>query len=290
VTWIVGAPTIFGYGFGISDVRVTLGDGTERDCLQKVHQVGQFIAGGFAGSVRIGFAMLETLAALLHTDNKESAWDPKAVAEWWPQDARDIFVQFPEEERQGQCHLMLVSTHPTENCGDGSAPARSYIHVFKSPDFQPVETIGRKLLHIGCGEYVKPCSDAVETLSNDHQFFSMMMQGEVNNSGGMVSMVGHHLTDILKRTQPHGISSHLHYCWVYRGNVIIKTNDHSTRGRWTAIPSGSGINREEGHEVSASSLAEPGGVLFQMPRLASSWEELESLLGTEGRTAVGSIA
>lgn len=92
MTWIVGAPTIFGYGFGISDVRVTFGDGTERDCLQKVHQVGQFIAGGFAGSVRIGFAMLETLAALLHTDNKESAWDPKAVAEWWPQDARDIFV------------------------------------------------------------------------------------------------------------------------------------------------------------------------------------------------------
>jgi hypothetical protein len=289
MTWIVGAPMINGYGFAISDVRVTLGDGSERDCLQKIYAVGQFIAGGFAGSVRIGFAMLETLTALLHTANKEGAWDPTAVAQWWPQDARQIFALFPEEERNSQCHLMLVSTHPSENCGDSSW-ARSYVHIFKSPDFEPVVLPGRKVAHIGCGVGVKPCTDAVETLSNDNKFFITMMQSEVNNSGGMVSSVGHYLTDILKRTQPNGISSHLHYCWVYRGKVIIKTNDHAIKGRWTAIPSGSGINRGDNQEVFTSTVAEGGGTLFQMPRIAASWEELESLLGAEGKTAVSAIA
>jgi len=36
MTWAVGTPTMFGYAFGISDVRVTLG-GTEIDCLQKIY-------------------------------------------------------------------------------------------------------------------------------------------------------------------------------------------------------------------------------------------------------------
>jgi hypothetical protein len=43
-----------GYGFGISDVRVTLGDGTEADCLQKLYPIGRYLAAGFAGSVAIG--------------------------------------------------------------------------------------------------------------------------------------------------------------------------------------------------------------------------------------------
>lgn len=280
---------MIGYGLAISDVRVTLGDGSEVDCLQKIYPVGKFIAGGFAGSVRIGFAMLETLTALLYTDNEEGAWDPTAVAQWWPQDARQVFAQFPEEERSGQCHLMLVSTHPSENCGE-SPWARSHVHIFKSPDFEPVIVPVRRFGHIGCGVSVKPCNDAVESLSNDHAFFTVMMQGEVNNPGGMGSMIGYHLTGILKGTLPSGISSYLHYCWVYRGKIIIKTNEHATKGRWTAMPSGSGIDRPESHEVFSSTLAEAGGTLFQMPKLASSWEELESLLGAEDRTAVGAIA
>jgi len=65
MTWIVGTPTMFGYSFGISDVRVTLRDGVEVDCLRKIHNVGRFIAAGFAGSVKIGFAMVDELASLL---------------------------------------------------------------------------------------------------------------------------------------------------------------------------------------------------------------------------------
>jgi hypothetical protein len=67
MTWIVGTPTIFGYGFGISDVRVTPRNGSEVDCLQKIHPVGRYIAAGFAGDVYIGFAMVEELRKLMYS-------------------------------------------------------------------------------------------------------------------------------------------------------------------------------------------------------------------------------
>ena len=55
---------MFGYSFGISDVRVTLGDASEVDCLQKAHPIGRHVAAGFAGSVKIGFAMIDELRRL----------------------------------------------------------------------------------------------------------------------------------------------------------------------------------------------------------------------------------
>jgi hypothetical protein len=46
MTWIVGTPCMFGYGFGISDIRVTLSDGSERDCLRGATHVLDFIRVG----------------------------------------------------------------------------------------------------------------------------------------------------------------------------------------------------------------------------------------------------
>jgi hypothetical protein len=77
-------PHNVGYSFALSDVRVTLANGTEFDCLQKNHPVGQFVAAGFAGSIQIAFAMLDTLSELLHTTVPTQAWIPEAVSQWWP--------------------------------------------------------------------------------------------------------------------------------------------------------------------------------------------------------------
>src|ERR1700682_5093850 len=99
MTWIVGTPTLFGYGIGISDVRVTLADGSEHDCLQKIYPVGRFVAMGFAGSVRIGFAMADVLSELLYHEDESRAWDPNAIGSWWPEDARKAFAEFPQGEQ-----------------------------------------------------------------------------------------------------------------------------------------------------------------------------------------------
>jgi hypothetical protein len=39
-------PTMWGYSIGISDIRVTLADGSEHDCLQKIYPIAQSITLG----------------------------------------------------------------------------------------------------------------------------------------------------------------------------------------------------------------------------------------------------
>jgi hypothetical protein len=136
---------MFGYGFGISDVRVTLADEREEDCLQKIYPIGRHFAAGFAGSVKIGFAMLDELRRLSTYNDERVACDPHAVLREWPACARTFFCQFEEAERMGGCHLMLVMVHPQEHVGNPAWP-RSFVHIFKSPSFEgetvPVHTLG----------------------------------------------------------------------------------------------------------------------------------------------------
>lgn len=103
-------------------------------------------------------------------------------------------------------------------------------------------------------------------------------------------MLGVSLTDILKEVQPKGVSSHMHYCWVYRGRTIIRVNDHTAKGRWTIAPLGSGINQipniEDFSIPREPALAE-GYAFFEMPKLAASWKELLEILQERGLDARG---
>ena len=61
MTWVIGAsPYAGGYGVMLSDIQVTLANGTTLDILQKAYPVGNYIVAGFAGSVRIGFELLQS--------------------------------------------------------------------------------------------------------------------------------------------------------------------------------------------------------------------------------------
>jgi hypothetical protein len=288
MTWIVGTPTMFGYGLGISDVRVTLGNGSGVDCLRKIHAVGRWIAAGFAGDVCIGLAMVEELRKLAYLQDERLACDPLLVSQEWPHYARQIFAKFSPDDRSNECHLMLISTHPQEHTGNPLWP-RSYVHIFRCPDFQaeiiPVHTLGS----IGCGSYYPTCRAAVEAFSSDPKRRALFVQGEVGTQGGMATMLGFDLTHLLLRTQPEGISSHLHYCWVYRGEIIIKTNDHTQKGRWSILESGSGINRDANAPDTSTSNLEHGATVFG-PRLAATWEELVQFLDATGAKAEGCVA
>src|SRR5262245_19208089 len=99
MTWIVRRSTMFGYAVGISDVRVSFSDGSELDCLQKIHSIGNIMALGFAGSVAIVYDMVERLTELLRNDQPHKVWVPQAVAEWWPEDAKQVFDRSPVIEQ-----------------------------------------------------------------------------------------------------------------------------------------------------------------------------------------------
>jgi hypothetical protein len=118
MTWVVGRSIPFGYSIASSDIRVTLGDGREVDCLQKIYAAGPFIAMGFAGSVPIGFATITRMRQLLNPVEPGTAWQPDVVAERWPRHARDVFAAMPTEMQEDDCDLMMIGAHPSKNNGD----------------------------------------------------------------------------------------------------------------------------------------------------------------------------
>jgi len=103
-------------------------------------------------------------------------------------------------------------------------------------------------------------------------------------------MLGLELTKILQRTQPQGISAHLHCCWVYCKKVIVKTNDHWAQGRWSAFSIGSGINDAQADELHDKKPAIEDAGSFVMPQIATSWEQLERLLKAAGARSHGCVA
>ncbi|HXJ96409.1 MAG TPA: hypothetical protein VMT20_26525 [Terriglobia bacterium] len=281
-------PTSFGYSIGISDIRVTLRDGSEKDCLQKVYPISNSIALGFAGSVRIGFRMVTAMRAWLRCDETNRAWIPKETVELWRPMARDIFASAPSEEQARHCHLIMLSADPDSI---GALGATAYVHTFKSPEFVPIEVETNKAAGIGSGTFIEEYAAHLDEISNSHDRTFTLMKGETMNPGGMGGLLGFSLTRMLMRTNPQGISSHLHYCWVYLGKTIIKTNNHATAGAWTCLGgnAGSGINRRDVGEPDRSATFN-GATPFQMPRIAESWKELRDTLNASGERPEGSVA
>ena len=65
-------------------IRVTLGDGTEADCLQKIYPVARWVAAGFSGSVQIGFALIDSLSRWGNAIEEPYAMVPAVLAREWP--------------------------------------------------------------------------------------------------------------------------------------------------------------------------------------------------------------
>lgn len=292
MTLIVGAPTMFGYGFGISDVRVALSDGVEVDCLQKIYPIGRHFAAGFAGSVEIGFAMLDELRRLSTYADERFACDPRIVFREWPRCARSVFSKFGAAEQDAGRDLIFIMVHPQEHVGNPAWP-RSFVYIFGSPTFEGENVAVHTLGSLGSGNDYPRCRDAIENFAADRSREELYLQGEVGCQGGMASMLGIGLTEILKEVQPRGVSSHLHYCWVYRGQTIIKTNDHTVEGRWTIAELGPGINqmsRIESPTIPGQPVLVEGYRSFDMPKLATSWEELLEVLRERSLSPQGCIA
>ena len=137
MTWVVGATSVYGYGALYSDVQVTFNGGVTRDLVQKAYPISNFIAAGFSGSVRVGFALLQSLAdcTRLPDDALETqAWDPAWVATQWAPTARSVFKAEPQEERDLGASVLLLGASPTESAGPG---AKMFLVRFAAPDFKP---------------------------------------------------------------------------------------------------------------------------------------------------------
>jgi hypothetical protein len=260
MTWVVGMPLNLGVAIGISDVRVTAADGSTKDCLQKIYPVGNFIALAFAGSVSIGFRMVDRLAALL-VGPSENAWDPEIVAEWWPADAREVFEASSCAEQAGHSHLMMISAHPNKRMGD--APwHHTYVHIFRSPTFEPEPVAFNVAGSIGYGAYESGCIDALERLTTGEDEKFGLLQSLIAGQAVPGLVLGHALSEYIREASPGGISPHLNLCTAVPGQIVIANNDYVRHG-----PDGAGN--------------------FVMPKLARSMAELVEIMKAQGATAEG---
>ena len=222
----------FGYAAAISDVRLTLDDDTTLDCLQKIYPVGRFLAMGFAGSLKIGARMVARLTELLHCDDPEMAWDPTKVAEWWPAEARQTFLQFPDADIQRGCELILLSAHPCEDIG---IPQRSrcFVHRFRAPDFvaelaRPSAAIpvASEIVAIGCGVGVEHYREALQHAETTFTHLQM----EVGNPGGTAFGLMTAVRAAIEHGPDSSISPYVQICIVQRGGVFIQSVNRVTFG------------------------------------------------------------
>jgi hypothetical protein len=273
VTWVIGASSIFGYGAMISDVRVTFSDGREADLVQKAYGLGPFIVGGFAGSINIGFQMLESLSRLLVVPAdapQPGAWEPDTVAESWQPTAAKIFAAADKREQAGQSHIMLVGISHEIDAKTVHLPnvvqgPRAFIIRMVSPNFEP-EITRQKLSvgHIGSGSAVLRYT---ELMKSHFDVGSDTLKAEMGAPGMWPRMLGHSVMRVVEDHPVDGISPHVHILVCRSGEIFMMHNDSRK------FPPGD---------------AEP--IEFKMPPVARSYAEFLSMCRADGIAAEGAVA
>ena len=225
MTWVVGATSVYGYGVLCSDVQVTLRNGTTRDLVRKAYPITNFIAAGFAGSVRIGFSLLQTLAdatAMPEQALSTMAWDPPWVAERWAPVARSVFKAAPTDEQDLGSRILLLGASPASNAGLGS---KMFLIRLASPDFRP-GLMARYIMScaIGTGAGI---AEYKHRLKPHIRFLSGIHRAEVMNPNGWAQQLCFSLTRSLRQHPRHGISPHLHAVVVRRGQLSMWNNNEN---------------------------------------------------------------
>jgi len=91
MTWIVAMPRR-GVRIGCLTFRVTLSDGSERDCLQKIYPIANSLALGFAGSVYIGLKHGSTMQTSLSSMMRSTLAADGSAERRISMQAREIFA------------------------------------------------------------------------------------------------------------------------------------------------------------------------------------------------------
>ena len=225
MTWIVGNASLFGSAFLVSDIQVTFtdqhGNHSFVDCVQKVYPLGRFVVGGFAGSVRIGFEMLEWLRQIFSQAPATSAWIlPDIANDWISSDLSNIFNNSPENEKACGCQIILGAAHPSEN--RGSVPwAMSHIYRFSWPNFEPETVQGSQTLSIGSGAVVPVYQQAIDGYTSQFHFHQAAMAGPQQQA----RVLAQHLYETTGRVPQPGISNFFQVAVASRGDAEVVNHE-----------------------------------------------------------------
>jgi len=162
MTWVVGAASFRGHVFLVGDVQMTVGP-TDLvvDGIQKVHRVGLNVIAGFAGSARLGFALIERLKKEMGPiRSRAKAWDLDVVgATWLPRVlSHELRDQAPTEEEHRIGVQLLVGAVDAGLPQEPHLPpeiartmAATRLYKLQSPEFRPEPVPRGQALMIGGG-------------------------------------------------------------------------------------------------------------------------------------------
>jgi hypothetical protein len=222
MTWIVGASTPFGFAYLVSDTRVRWGNGIEKDCLLKVFPLGQFLAGGFAGSVESGFAILSRLTLEFQQAPPTTAWDLDAIAATWlPRVMRHVWKRQSDANRRLGSEIIIAAAHPTRDLGIAGVNATA-VYAFRSPKFVPQKATARGHGHaaigIGSGEHVRKYTDMMSAYTASTEFQLSFEQGARAQAMNLATTFA---TAVARSPVP-GISEAVHIARITRGQVAVE--------------------------------------------------------------------
>ncbi len=220
MTWIVGTVPPFGYSILVSDIRVSWSNGTERDCLQKIYNLGNDYLCGFAGSVRTGFGLLNILS---HQLPSKVARGPVYLAQdWIPSLCRRVFAKAPTVEKKAGCQLIVAAAHPTENLGD-ALWSRTFVWTFTYPDFAAVTAGPKDVLGIGNGSKVAAYVSALAAARNESFFLKLITHGE----GAQTNYLAGKMHKLVLKASTKGVSPYMQAAYVTRGQAMFRNYDYT---------------------------------------------------------------
>lgn len=172
---------------------------------------GGGILAGFAGSVKIGFSLLRTLADESSKLSQNTAWNLDVISNtWWPRIARRVYSTANKVERDLSSQMILAGVHPNKNQGPFS---QTDIYTFSAPDFHPRKTTN--FASIGCGAHAPNCVKVVEDAfaKPDPEFLTLYQAGSL----GLATGVGVTLQEAIRENPIPGISLFFQVGVVSRG-------------------------------------------------------------------------
>ena len=269
MTWVVGASSIFGYGIILSDVRVTFADKSQADLVKKAYPLGRFIIGGFSGSIKIGFTLLDSLRSSLQPPpdaDPNGAWNPSVVANsWGPEWAAPAFAASEEIERKLGCTILLVGLSEGRELSERRREiTRVHIMRLSSPDFRPGHM--RRwftVCHIGRGSKVKLYKELMDSFFKTR---SSAIQAEQGGPSLWATVLASTMGQLAERHPTAGISPHVHALICQAPNMIELVNDRTS-------VSAEGVRTE-----------------FKMPKVATTYQEFLAMCSKRGRAAEAAMA
>jgi hypothetical protein len=219
VTWVIG---MSGHLLGavlVADVRVSFPSG-ERDMLRKIHPVAPNIALGFAGSVAVGFDMVESLHDYIASVGVGDCPPPGRIIHRWWRHARRHWRENVTAERQNLgCKLIVAGAYPAKGFKHGNVAYR-----LSAPEFTP-ERIDREPQAIGSGNGVAQYRQLLG--QSGHQWYQQYQKHPqfLQSSAGPLTVFGDILREAIAQTPAKGVSEHLHLCVVRCDDILWDTND-----------------------------------------------------------------